>query len=45
MWGMGSFCQANGLEEDDILSIEFDIATDKAYLYQSILSEILDDIE
>jgi hypothetical protein len=45
MWGMGPFCVANGMEENDILSIEFDIAGGKAYLYQSVLSEILDDIE
>jgi hypothetical protein len=42
---MGPFCVANGMEENDILSIEFDIAGGKAYLYQSVLSEILDDIE
>ena len=44
MWGMGNFCQTNGLERDDILTIEFDLAAGKAYLYQSVLSEILDDI-
>lgn len=45
MWGMAPFCRANGIEENDILSIEFDIAAGKAYLYQTVLSEILDDIE
>jgi hypothetical protein len=45
MWGMAPFCTANGIEENDILSIEFDIAAGKAYLYQTVLSEILDDIE
>ena len=45
MWGMAPFCRANGIEENDILSIEFDIAAGKAYLYQTVLSGILDDIE
>ena len=45
MWGMGTFCAANGLEENDILTVEFDIASMKAYLSRSVLSEILDDIE
>ena len=45
MWGMMPFCRVNGMEENDILSIEFDIAAGKAYLYQTVLSEILDDIE
>ena len=45
MWGMGSFCQNAGLEENDILVIEFDIASKKAYLSQTLLSEILDEID
>lgn len=45
LWGMGSFCSKNGLEENDILTMELDVPAGKAYLYQSVLSEILDDIE
>ncbi len=45
MWGMGAFCRKNGLEENDILSMEFDIAAGTVLLYQSVLSEILDDID
>jgi hypothetical protein len=41
---MGNFCQMNGLEQDDILTVEFDLAAGRASMYQSVLSEILDDI-
>jgi len=45
MWGMGAFCRKSGLEENEILSMKFDIGAGTVVIYQSVLSETLDDIE